>query len=216
MTRSFALPAFLLALIVGLAGCKASIEAEVNVSTLHERPTVPLFVTSRVEVNGCERITGGSERPGSLDWTQWTLSGVFPDTRYSGCAEHGDGATATFRNMVVVDGAPGDDVVGRSHVNLLITDEALQIGIPDYVHGNIERVRGQTGESGRPAIDVSLELINDSDEAFAYRAVSGFDGDRPRLGEPARLEAGKRRVIELPDAFAERVLAGETLTALRF
>ncbi|MGM0516037.1 MAG: DUF7424 family protein [Pseudomonadota bacterium] len=216
MIRSLTLPAFLLALIVGLTGCKASIEAEIDVSTLHERPTVPLFVTSKVEVDGCERVVGGSERPGSLDRTQWTLSGVFPDTRYSGCVERESAARASFRNMVVIDGAPEDEIRGQSHVNLLVTEEALRIAIPDYVQGNIERVRDQTGEVDAPAITVTIELVNDSDAAFEYRPITGFDGDRPRFAEAVFLNAGERGVVELPESFAERVLAGETLTALRF
>lgn len=216
MTPSLARALTLLFLALTLTGCKASIEAELDVSDLRERPTVPLFVTAEVGVDDCERVAGGSERPGSLDRAQWVLSGVFPDTRYSGCTGRGDGAVATFRNMVVIDGAPEDDVVGQSHVNLLVTDDALRIGIPDYVQGNIQRVRGQTGAVDEPSIDVTLELINDTGTPFVYQTVEGFDGKTPLMGEPMRLAAGKRVVIELPESFAGRVLGGETLPALRF
>jgi hypothetical protein len=216
MIPTLARPAFLLALMVALTGCKASVEAQIDVLTLRERPTVPRFVTSTVDVDDCERAADGSERPGSLDRTQWALSGVFPDTRLSGCVERGGSARASFRNLVVIDGAPEDEIRGQSHVNLLVTEQALQIAIPAYVQGNVERVRDQTGVSVDPTITARIELVNDSDATFEYRPIAGFDGDRPRFARTLSLKPGERAVVELPDGFAERVLAGETLTALRF
>ena len=216
MTPMFPRAMLPLVLIGVLTGCKASIEAELDVSDLRERPTVPLFVTAEVGVDDCERVPGGSERPGSLDRAQWVLSGVFPDTRYSGCTQRGDRAAATFRNMVVIDGAPDDDVVGQSHVNILITEDALRIGIPDYVQGNIERVRDQVGNRSEPSITTSLVLVNDSDTPFEYRAAEGVDDGEVQFGPASRLEAGRRARVDLPEAFAARVLDQGRAEALRF
>ncbi|MFO7582245.1 hypothetical protein [Guyparkeria sp.] len=219
MRSRFTLPALLLGvtgLSAGLLGCKASVEAELNVTDLREQVTRPLIASAHVHVDGCERISGGSEEPGSLDWTQWVLSGVFPDTRYRSCDSKAEGGVAFFRNMVLIDGAPDEALTGLSHVNIKVGEQHLGIGIPPLVQEHIERVRGQVGNRSEPAISTALVLINDSDAAFDYRVAEGLEGDELRFGPSVRLEAGKRSRVELPEAFATRVLEQGRATALRF
>ena len=219
MRSRFTLPALLFGLAglsVGLAGCKASVEAELRVTDLREQVTRPLIASANVHVDACERVSGGSEEPGSLDWTQWVLSGVFPDTRYRSCDADDQGGVALFRNMVLLDGNPGETLTGLSHVNIKVGERGLEIGIPPYVQGHIERVRGQVGNRSEPSITTSLVLINDSDTPFEYRVADGVDDGEVQFGPASRLEAGRRARVDLPEAFAARVLDQGRAEALRF
>lgn len=165
---------FLVGLSLGLAGCKANVEAELDVSDFRTPETRGLFATAQVRTDDCDRGARSAQRKGSLGWTNWVLSGVFPDTRYRACAAAGEKSEATFRNMIVLDAQPGESLSGLSHVNLKLHERTLYAGLPPYVQGNIQRVRDQVGIPSGPEITSHLVLVNNSDTAFAYR-VARYD-----------------------------------------
>ena len=212
-TERYALPtkALMPMLLAGglLAGCEAKVEAELDVSNIRERETTGLFATSRVSTDDCDRGIGSAEREGSLGWTNWVLSGVFPDTRFRGCREIGGVTTATFRNMIVFDASADEALKGQSHVNLKLNDGVLSIGLPAYVQGHVARVRDQVGAVSVPEIGGHLTLLNNSDEPFAYRVASDNDSGSGGWSEPRELPGASRVDIELPARMGERVLKGE-------
>jgi len=223
MTRSFSKSARLMPLVLagglvaalGLTGCEAQVEAELDVGNIRAQETTGLFATSRVTSGDCDRGIGSAEREGTLGWTSWVLSGVFPDTRFSGCRETDDGAVATFRNMIVFDASAPEALKGQSHVNLKLHDRVLSVGLPGYVQGNIERVRGQVGIESGPTVTGRLTLLNSSDNPFDYRLMT-YDGSGPTgWGERRSLPGADRLEVVLPEALASRVLNGERAPLLK-
>lgn len=218
MRRSLLLPFLLtggVALASAMVGCEAQVEAELDVSDIRERETTGLFATSRVSTGDCDRDIGASEREGTLGWTNWVLSGVFPDTRFRGCRETNDGATAVFRNMIVFDASPEDVLKGRSHVNLKLRGEELSVGLPEYVQGNIRRVRDQVGIESGPEVSGHLILLNSSDEPFAYRVATYDDSGRAGWSEARKLSGASRVRIELTAALGGYVLKGNRAPILK-
>ena len=197
-----------LAAVLALTGCEAQVEAELDVSDIRERETNALFATSQVTTGDCDRSIGASEREGTLGWTSWVLAGVFPDTRFRGCRETDDGATATFLNMIVFDATRGEALKGQSHVNLKLHDHLLSVGLPDYVQGHIERVRDQTGVESGPVVSGHLTLLNSSDEPFAYREAIYDEQGPDGWSEPRELPGAARVDIELPPVLGDYVLSG--------
>ena len=208
----------LLPLVFGglvLAGCEARVEAELDVSDIRERETTGLFATSQVTTGDCDRGIGASEREGTLGWTSWVLAGVFPDTRFRGCHETDDGATATFLNMFVFDATPDEALAGQSHVNIKLRDGQLSIGLPEYVQGHIERVRDQVGNATEPRVAGELTLLNSSSEPFVYRVATYGDTGPSGWSEPRELPGAARAEIELPPALGAYVLTGERAPLLK-
>ncbi|HSH83889.1 MAG TPA: hypothetical protein VK979_01840 [Guyparkeria sp.] len=196
-----------MALIAGLAGCKAQVEAELDVIELRDRETRGLFATSQVMTGDCDRGTASSERENTLGWTSWVLSGVFPDTRFQGCQPDGEQAIATFRNMIVFDAEPGDTLNAQSHLNLKLHDEVLYIGLPSYVRGHIQRVRQQVGAASGPEISGHLVLLNSSRESFGYRLATFGEDDQVGWSEPRELAGAARVRLQLPPSLARQALA---------
>lgn len=210
-------PALLPLLLAGglLAGCEAEVEAELDVGDIRERETTGLFATSRVTTGDCDRGIGASEREGTLGWTSWVLAGVFPDTRFRGCRETDDGATATFLNMFVFDATPDEALAGQSHVNLKLHDHILSMGLPAYVQGHIERVRDQTGVESGPVVSGHLTLLNSSDEPFVYRVAMYDESGPDGWSEPRELPGAARVDVELSRALGAFVLQGERAPLLK-
>ncbi|MCL7744094.1 hypothetical protein LV476_03890 [Guyparkeria hydrothermalis] len=206
-----------LALVGGflVAGCEAQVSAELDVSDIRERNTTGLFATSRVSTGDCDRGIGASEREDTLGWTTWVLAGVFPDTRFRGCREGDDGATATFLNMFVFDAFPEEALRGQSHVNLKLQGDELYVGLPGYVQDHIRRVRDQVGAESGPKISGELTLLNSSAEPFIYR-VATYDESGP-VGWSERRELGgaARADIELSTELSKHVLRGERAPLLK-
>ena len=198
-----------------LTGCQAEVEAELRVSDIRDREIRGLFATSRVGTDDCDRGPRSNVREGSAGWTTWVLSGVFPDTRYRACRETDPGAETTFRNMFVFDAMPGEALGGLSHVNVKWHEQTLSVGLPDYVQGNIERVRGQIGLGDNPRITTRLTLVNDEDEALVYRQARYEDDGAADWGESRVLEAGTRVSLDYPAALAEQVLVDGRAPLLR-
>ncbi|MFI9651288.1 hypothetical protein [Guyparkeria halopsychrophila] len=201
-------------LIPLLTGCQAEVEAELEVGDIRERETRGLFATSQVRTDDCDRGTRSAEREGSAGWATWALSGVFPDTRYRSCRELEVGAVTTFRNMIVFDAMPGEVLSGLSHVNIKLNEQIVSVGLPPYVQGNIERVRGQVGRQGNPEITTRLTLVNNEEEAFGYR-LARYDEGEVEWGEPRVLEASSRVSLDYPAALAERVFVEGRAPLLR-
>ena len=198
-----------------LAGCEAQVEAELDVGDIRERETTGLFATSQVTTGDCDRGIGASEREGTLGWTSWVLAGVFPDTRFRGCRETDDGATATFLNMIVFDATRDEALKGQSHVNLKLHDHVISVGLPDYVQGHIERVRDQTGIESGPTVSGHLTLLNSSDEAFVYRVATYDESGPDGWSEPRELPGAARVDVELSRALGTFVLQGERAPLLK-
>lgn len=198
-----------------LTGCRAELEAELRVGDIRDREIRGLFATSHVATDDCDRGPHSNVREGSAGWTGWVLSGVFPDTRYRSCRETGSGAEATFRNMFVLDATPGEALGGLSHVNVKWHERTLAVGLPAYVQGNIERVRGLTGLDDNPRITTRLTLVNDADEAVVYRQARYEEAGAVGWGESRLLEAGTRVSLDYPAALAERVLTDGRAPLLR-
>ncbi|KTG17944.1 MULTISPECIES: hypothetical protein [unclassified Guyparkeria] len=210
-------PALLPLLLAGglLAGCEAQVEAELDVGDIRERETTGLFATSKVTTGDCDRGIGASEREGTLGWTGWVLSGVFPDTRFRGCRETDGGATATYLNMFVFDASHGEALKGQSHVNLKLHDHIVSLGLPEYVQGHIERVRDQTGVESGPTISGHLTLLNSSDEPFVYRVMEYDESGKAGWSEPRELPGAARVDVELSPALSAFVLEGERAPLLK-
>ena len=213
-TTSLMMPVLLVAGLL-LAGCEAQLEAELDVSDIRERETTGLFATSRVTTGDCDRSIGASEREGTLGWTSWVLSGVFPDTRFRGCRETDHGATATFLNMFVFDATTEEALAGQSHVNLKLHDHIVSVGLPGYVQGHIERVRDQTGVESGVAVSGELTLLNSSDEPFIYRVMQYDESGAAGWSEPRELSGAARVGVELPVALGASVLSGERAPLLK-
>lgn len=195
-----------MALVAGLAGCKAQVEAELDVIELRDRETRGLFATSQVMTGDCDHGTGSSERENTLGWTSWVLSGVFPDTRFQGCQPDGEQAIATFRNMIVFDAEPGDTLNAQSHLNLKLHDEVLYIGLPSYVQGHIQRVRQQVGIASGPEISGQFLLLNSSREPFGYRQAIFDEASELGWSEPRELAGNARIYLQLSPLLAQQVL----------
>lgn len=218
MRRSLFLPLVFTAgtlLAAGLAGCKAEVEAELDVSSIRQVDAAGLFVTSRVTAGDCDRGVGSAEREGTLGWTNWLLSAVFPDTRFRSCRERDGGGVATFLNMIVFDPRPEAAVRGRSHVNLRLEHRVLSVVLPDYVQGNIRRVQQQAGADTLPEISAHLELVNNDEAPFGYR-VAQYDAlGHAGWSEPRELPAASRVRIDFPAALARQVLSEGRAPALK-
>jgi len=193
-------------LAAALAGCKADVEAELDVSNIRQVDTAGLFVTSRVTTGDCDRGIGSAEREGTLGWTNWLLSGVFPDTRLRSCRERDGGGVATFLNMIVFDPRPEAAVRGRSHVNLRLEDGVLSVVLPDYVQENIRRVQRQAGAGALPEITAHLELVNNDETPFRYRLAQYDDSGQMDWSESRELPASARVRIGFPAVLSRQVL----------
>lgn len=198
-----------------MAGCEATVQAELDVSDIRERNTTGLFATSKVSTGDCDRGIGASEREGTLGWTSWVLAGVFPDTRFRGCYEDDDGATATFLNMFVFDAFPEKTLQGQSHVNLKLYDGVLYVVLPDYVQSNIRRVRDQTGVESGPDVSGVLALLNSSAEPFIYRMATYDEAGPSGWSEPRELDGAARVAIDLSTELGKHVLRGERAPLLK-
>jgi hypothetical protein len=204
-----------LAAVLALTGCEAQVEAELDVSDIRERETNALFATSQVTTGDCDRSIGASERQGTLGWTSWVLSGVFPDTRFRGCRETDAGAAATFRNMIVFDATADEALKGQSHVNLKLHDHVLSVGLPKYVQGHIDRVRDQVGIDSGPVVSGQLTLLNSSDQAFVYRLATYDEKGPEGWSQPRELPGAARVEIELPRVLGEYTLSGHRAPILK-
>ena len=204
-----------MAAVLALGGCKAQVEAELDVSDIRERETNALFATSQVTTGDCDRGIGASEREGTLGWTTWVLSGVFPDTRFRGCRETDGGATATFLNMIVFDASPEEALKGQSHVNLKLHDQVLSVGLPEYVRGHIERVRDQIGIESGPEVSGELSLLNSSGEPFAYRVMAYDESGTAGWSERRELPGAARVELELTPMLAKYALSGHRAPVLK-
>ncbi|MDG4867590.1 hypothetical protein P8631_06210 [Guyparkeria sp. 1SP6A2] len=203
-------------LSLGLVGCQADVETELDVSDFRTPETRGLFATVQVRTDDCDRGARSTQREGSLGWTNWVLSGVFPDTRYRACSTAGERSEATFRNMIVLDAQPGESLSGLSHVNLKLHERTLYAGLPPYVQGNIQRVRGQVGIPSGPEITSHLVLINNSDTAFGYR-VARYDAADEIGWSDQRVVPSRERVrLTFPPAMAEQVLEDGRAPLLRY
>lgn len=204
------------ALASGMAGCEAQVEAELDVSDFRTPETRGLFATAQVRTDDCDRGARSAQREGSLGWTNWVLSGVFPDTRYRACAAAGEKSEATFRNMIVLDARSGESLSGLSHVNLKLRENTLYVGLPPYVQGNIERVRGQVGIVTGPKITSHLVLVNNSGSAFAYRAARYDQKGAIEWGDRQEVPPQGQTRLTFSPAVAERVLEDGRAPVLRY
>ncbi len=207
---------FLAGLSLGLAGCQADVEAELDVSDFRTPETRGLFAAARVLTDDCDRGARTAQREGSLGWTNWVLSGVFPDTRYRACAPAGEKSEATFGNMIVLDAQSGASMSGLSHVNLKLHQHTLYVGVPPYVQENIERVRGQVGIASGPEITSHLVLVNNSDTAFAYRVARYDASGSIDWGDRQEVPPQGRARLTFPPPMGERVLEDGRAPMLRY
>lgn len=205
----------MLVLITALiAGCKTTVETEVNLSDLLDSPTKQLAGNLLVEVPACQSHEDSRQPSEVLLEVQKVVPSVFSDAKYSECYRKGFDSFARFSIPIVLNKNPDQKLVSESQINLLSTDrELLKVAVPDSIRAKLAKAQKKS-----PVGNLDLKFVigvkNDTGKDVLLGAVAVFVDQVPFVSRGFSVKPKGAFRLTLSDVSARSALDGNPALVL--
>ena len=124
---------YMIAIMILLTGCKATIETEVSLKDILEAETKTIGGDLYLEVAGCSSHEDSRKPSDSVIKAQQTIPSIFADAKYIECFSKGFNSFAHFSIPVVLDKDKAGKPASESHINIASNSETLLAVIAYFI-----------------------------------------------------------------------------------
>ncbi|MNK70365.1 hypothetical protein D3C87_897830 [compost metagenome] len=186
-----------------LAGCKTTVETEVNLSDLLNSSTKQLAGNLLVEVPGCQSHEDSRQPSKLLLDVQQAVPGIFSDAKYEECYRKGFDSFARFSLPIFLDKDMDGKLASASHINLISNEkELLSVRVPESIKTKINNAQKKS-PVGKLDMKFAIKVKNDTGKELPFSAVAVFIDQGPHVLSNLTTKAGKSFLVTLSDVSAK-------------
>nr|WP_241560807.1 hypothetical protein [Bordetella avium] len=196
----------LVSVVVALAGCKATVETEVNLSDLLTAPTKQLAGNLMIEVPACQSHEDSRQPSKMLVDVQNAVPGIFSDAKYEECFRKNFNSFARFSLPIFLDKDMDGKLASESHINLVSNEKGLlSVSIPDQMKKKILDAQKKS-PGGSLDLKFAIKVKNDTGKDYPFMALAAFIDKDPYVVGNLTAKAGGAFVATLSDVSAQSAL----------
>jgi hypothetical protein len=196
-----------LAAVALTAGCKATVETEVNLSEILGSNSKMIAGDLYAEVAGCDSYEDSRKPSESLVQAQRNVPSIFEGAEYVECFSKEFDSFARFNIPIALDTDGDDKLSSQEHVNIISDDETLlMVGIPEAIKDNMERVKENSFGMSAFDLEVNIKINNDTGEDFPFRVLSSYVDNKPHVIGDLTSSPDSSFVVTLSDVSVDRAL----------
>lgn len=186
-----------------LAGCKTTVETEVNVSDLLSSPSKQLAGNLLVEVPACQSHEDSRQPSKMLVDVQQAVPGIFSDAKFEECYRKGFDSFARFSVPIFLDKELDGKWASDSHINLVSNEKRLlSVGIPDAIKAKINNAQKKS-PVGKLDLKFAIKVKNDTAKELAFSAVAVFIDQSPSVFSNLTSKPNGSFLVTLSDVSAK-------------
>lgn len=185
------------------AGCKTTVETEVNLSDLLSSPTKQLAGNLLVEVPGCQSHEDSRQPSKILVDVQQAVPGIFSDAKYEECYRKGFESFARFSMPIFLDKDVDGKLASPSHVNLVSNGQGLlSVSVPESVKAKLASAQKKS-PVGKLDLKFAIKVKNDTGKEFPFSALAVFVDQNPHVFSNLTSKPGGSFLVTLSDVSAK-------------
>ncbi|MNX47304.1 hypothetical protein D3C86_778550 [compost metagenome] len=185
-----------------IAGCKTTVETEVNLSDLLSSPTKQLAGNLLVEVPACQSHEDSRQPSKLLLDVQQAVPGIFSDAKYEECYRKGFESFARFSIPIILDKDMDGKLASASHINLMSNEKGLlSVGVPEGIKAKISSAQKKS-PVGKLDLKFAIKVKNDTGKDLPFSALAVFIDQGPHVFSNLTSKAGGSFLVTLSDVSA--------------
>lgn len=186
-----------------IAGCKTTVETEVNLSDLLSSPSKRLAGNLLVEVPGCQSHEDSRQPSKVLVDVQQAVPGIFADAKFEECYRKGFESFARFSMPVFLDKELDGKLASPSHVNLVSNERGLlSVSVPESIKSKLSSAQKRS-PAGKLDLKFAIKVKNDTGKEFLFSALAVFVDQSPHVFSELRSNPGGSFLVTLSDVSAK-------------
>lgn len=194
-----------------VAGCKTTVETEVNISDLLSSPTKQLPGSLIVEVPACQDYQDSRQPSSTLVEVQKMVPTIFKDATFTECYRQQFNSFAAFDVPLVLDKDKDGKLASEDHINILSNDSSLlAVAVPDKIKDGLENA-SKRGPSSALDMNVTIKVVNDTGSDFDFSVISAFIDEQPHVFGNLTSKANGSFTVRLSDVSVQSALGGDAM-----
>ncbi len=197
--------------IVLLTGCKASLEAQVNLSDLLSSKTKDITGDLYLEVTTCSSYKDSRQESSSLIKAKNTVPHVFLGAKYIECFRKEFESFAHFQLPIKLDKDHDGKLASDSQLNIISNSkELLTVGIPRLINKKIENVKNESYTTKDLELVFQIKVVNDTGRDHPFVVFSSYLNGSPYTYGNSNSKAGSSFVVKLSDVSVDQAISFTT------